>query len=35
MVATRTRATTGCGTCRDAVRGIVEWLAVDADLVPA
>jgi assimilatory nitrate reductase electron transfer subunit len=34
-VATRTRATTGCGTCRDAVRGIVEWLAVDADLVPA
>lgn len=23
-----TRATTGCGTCRDVVAGIVEWLAV-------
>ncbi len=23
----RTRATTGCGTCRDAVEGIVAWLA--------
>jgi assimilatory nitrate reductase electron transfer subunit len=23
----RTRATTGCGTCRDSVAGIVEWLA--------
>ncbi|MDQ3576996.1 MAG: FAD-dependent oxidoreductase [Actinomycetota bacterium] len=22
-----TRATTGCGNCRDAVRGIVDWLA--------
>lgn len=22
-----TRATTGCGTCRDAVEGIVQWLA--------
>jgi assimilatory nitrate reductase electron transfer subunit len=26
-VAAATRATTGCGTCRDAVGGIVEWLA--------
>jgi assimilatory nitrate reductase electron transfer subunit len=26
-VAARTRATTGCGTCRDAVGGIVTWLA--------
>jgi len=25
-----TRATTGCGTCRDAVAGIVEWLAETA-----
>jgi len=25
-VATATRATTGCGGCRDAVTGIVEWL---------
>ncbi|GAA2216164.1 FAD-dependent oxidoreductase [Nonomuraea monospora] len=25
-VATATRATTGCGTCRDAVEGIVGWL---------
>ena len=23
----RTRATTGCGTCRDAVEGIVDWLS--------
>ena len=23
----RTRATTGCGTCADAVRGIAEWLS--------
>jgi assimilatory nitrate reductase electron transfer subunit len=30
-VAARTRATTGCGTCRDAVDGIVGWLA---DQVP-
>ena len=29
-VARRTRATTGCGTCRDAVDGIVTWLA-DSD----
>jgi assimilatory nitrate reductase electron transfer subunit len=35
-VAARTRATTGCGTCRDAVRGIVDWLkAAEPDLVPA
>jgi assimilatory nitrate reductase electron transfer subunit len=26
-VAARTRATTGCGTCRDAVEGIVDWLS--------
>ncbi|SHH44411.1 assimilatory nitrate reductase (NADH) beta subunit [Jatrophihabitans endophyticus] len=26
-VAARTRATTGCGTCRDTVCGLVEWLA--------
>lgn len=29
-VADATRATTGCGTCRDAVSGIVEWLAETA-----
>ena len=29
-VARRTRATTGCGTCRDVVDGIVTWLA-DSD----
>ncbi|MEJ3743736.1 FAD-dependent oxidoreductase [Actinomycetes bacterium KLBMP 9797] len=30
-VVAATRATTGCGTCRDAVEGIVDWLsAVDA-----
>ena len=34
-IAARTRATTGCGTCRDAVEGIVDWLAAaDSDLVP-
>jgi assimilatory nitrate reductase electron transfer subunit len=27
QVASRTRASTGCGTCRDAVEGIVTWLA--------
>jgi assimilatory nitrate reductase electron transfer subunit len=26
-VRARTRATTGCGTCADAVEGIVDWLA--------
>jgi assimilatory nitrate reductase electron transfer subunit len=26
-VAARSRATTGCGTCRDAVQGLVDWLA--------
>ena len=26
-VAARTRATTGCGGCRDVVAGLVEWLA--------
>jgi assimilatory nitrate reductase electron transfer subunit len=25
-IAARTRATTGCGTCRDAVCGLVDWL---------
>ncbi len=25
-IAARTRATTGCGTCRDTVCGLVEWL---------
>jgi assimilatory nitrate reductase electron transfer subunit len=35
-VAARTRATTGCGTCRDAVGGIVAWLAAaEPGLVPA
>lgn len=29
-VATRTRATTGCGTCRDTVDGIIDWLAASA-----
>jgi len=29
-VALRTRATTGCGTCRDTVEGIVDWLAASA-----
>jgi assimilatory nitrate reductase electron transfer subunit len=27
QVAAKTRASTGCGTCRDAVEGIVSWLA--------
>ncbi|MDP9115842.1 MAG: FAD-dependent oxidoreductase, partial [Actinomycetota bacterium] len=26
-VAAHTRATTGCGTCRDTVQGLVDWLA--------
>ena len=26
-ISARTRAVTGCGTCRDAVDGIVAWLA--------
>ena len=35
-IAARTRATTGCGTCRDAVEGIVAWLtAIDAQPGPA
>jgi assimilatory nitrate reductase electron transfer subunit len=34
QIAARTRATTGCGTCRDAVEGIVDWLAA-ADPGPA
>jgi assimilatory nitrate reductase electron transfer subunit len=36
QVAARTRASTGCGTCRDAVEGIVAWLAAaEPGLVPA
>jgi assimilatory nitrate reductase electron transfer subunit len=36
QVAARTRASTGCGTCRDTVEGIVAWLAAaEPDLVPA
>lgn len=36
QVAARTRACTGCGTCRDAVEGIVTWLAAaEPGLVPA
>ncbi len=26
-IASRTRATTGCGTCKDAVEGMAGWLA--------
>jgi len=36
-VAARTRATTGCGTCRDAVCGLLDWLAAadpDPDTAP-
>jgi assimilatory nitrate reductase electron transfer subunit len=36
-VAARTRATTGCGTCRDTVCGLLEWLAAadpDPDTAP-
>ena len=36
QVAARTRAATGCGTCRDTVAGIVGWLAAaEPGLVPA
>ena len=34
-VSDRTRAGTGCGTCRDAVAGIVDWLAQTAASEPA
>ncbi|GAA4437047.1 FAD-dependent oxidoreductase [Phytohabitans houttuyneae] len=35
-VVAATRATTGCGTCRDAVEGIVDWLStVDSPEVAA
>jgi assimilatory nitrate reductase electron transfer subunit len=35
-VAGRTRCTTGCGTCHDAVAGIVSWLeAADTEARPA
>jgi len=34
-IAARTRASTGCGTCRDAVEGITAWLAAaEPGLVP-
>jgi assimilatory nitrate reductase electron transfer subunit len=33
-VAAATHATTGCGTCRDAVEGIVGWLC-EQEGVPA
>jgi len=36
-VAARTRATTGCGTCRDTVCGLLDWLAAadpDPDTAP-
>lgn len=33
-IVSRTRATTGCGTCKDSVEGIVDWLAA-AEPVPA
>jgi assimilatory nitrate reductase electron transfer subunit len=26
-IARATRATTGCGSCRDTVQGITDWLA--------
>ena len=32
-VAARTRATTGCGTCRYTVEGLLDWLAA-ADTEP-
>lgn len=32
-IATATRATTGCGTCRDTVEGLLDWLAA-ADTDP-
>jgi assimilatory nitrate reductase electron transfer subunit len=36
QVAASTRASTGCGTCREAVAGIVAWLAAaEPNLVPA
>ena len=35
-LAGRTRATTGCGTCRDTVDGLLRWLAAaDPDPLPA
>ncbi len=35
-VAQATRATTGCGGCRDVVEGIIEWVAAaDPDTAPA
>jgi assimilatory nitrate reductase electron transfer subunit len=29
-VAAKTRATTGCGTCREAVSGLLDWLTETA-----
>jgi len=35
-IAATTHATTGCGTCRDAVCGLLDWLAAaDPDAAPA
>lgn len=34
-LAAATRATTGCGGCRDAVGGIAEWLATSSGNTPA
>jgi assimilatory nitrate reductase electron transfer subunit len=35
-VSATTRAGTGCGSCRDTVEGLVDWLArSDADALPA
>jgi assimilatory nitrate reductase electron transfer subunit len=35
-VTARTRASTGCGTCRDAIQGIVAWMAAaESSLAPA
>jgi assimilatory nitrate reductase electron transfer subunit len=34
-IAARTRASTGCGTCRDAVEGIVAWLAAAEPVLEA
>jgi len=33
-LAAATRATTGCGGCRDAVAGIADWLATSTEEVP-
>lgn len=33
-VVRETRATTGCGSCKDAVCGLVDWLRASAEAVP-